>query len=348
MRAAEILSKNPPKEFTGWNMEEIAGALQSAFYSGIYSFAWSPDSSRIAFAGEMDGPSSDVYIYDVATDAMLRLTDGPTEIGFHIAWSPDGRWIVHQGVYFFGEGSLVQNFIVDRDGMFGAKAAVSSYPELTGVVFMNWISDYQLLVCEGATGLAAPQILNIRDGKMRLIFQRHFEEIVFDKDNIHAFISTNTDYDYENEKEIPKGIYLVDVARDETRFLMEKLESLAFLGWEDAHSFAGLSESGTVVFFNETGKTAAQTEGVWKHLMSSPDRSKFIVDGPSGLKMYSMDQDLLSEKLIVTGAVEQWEWRPDGKAITYERNRTIYLIDISGEEIPVIDLPEKAWWQWIS
>jgi WD40 repeat protein len=348
MKEAEVLTKNPPKEFVGWEVNEIADALRDAFYSGIYTFAWSPDSSRIAFAGEMDGPSSDVYAYDVATEAMLRLTDGPTEIGFHITWSPDGRWIVHQGVYIFGEGSSVQNFIVDRDGKFGAKAAVSSYPELTGVVFMNWISDYQLLVCEGATGLAAPQILDIRDAKMHLIFQRHFDGIVFDKDNHHAYISTNTDYDYKNEKEIPAGIYLVDVARDETRFLMEKLESLAFLGWEDTHSFAGLSDSGTVVFFNETGKTISLSEEGWEHLVPSPDRSKFITDGPGGLKMYSMDQDRLSERMIVTGSVEQWEWRPDGKAITYESNDTVILVELDGKKTPIVDLPDDSWWQWIS
>jgi Tol biopolymer transport system component len=80
----------------------------------------------------------------------------------------------------------------------------------------------------------------------------------------------------------------------------------------------------------------------------SPDRSKFITDGPGGLKMYSMDQDRLSERMIVTGSVEQWEWRPDGKAITYESNDTVILVELDGKKTPIVDLPDDSWWQWIS
>jgi WD40 repeat protein len=58
------------------------------------SFAWSPDGQRLAFAGMLEGPTSDLYVYDTATGEINRLTDGPAQATRPI-WSHDGRFIFH-------------------------------------------------------------------------------------------------------------------------------------------------------------------------------------------------------------------------------------------------------------
>jgi WD40 repeat protein len=58
------------------------------------SFAWSPDDRWLAFTGMLEGPTSDLYVYDTTTDHITRLTDGPTQATRPL-WSHDGRFILH-------------------------------------------------------------------------------------------------------------------------------------------------------------------------------------------------------------------------------------------------------------
>jgi hypothetical protein len=55
---------------------------------------WSPDGPYLAFSAALDGPSSDLYVYDSATDRVIRLSDGPNQ-AWVMSWSPDGKWIIH-------------------------------------------------------------------------------------------------------------------------------------------------------------------------------------------------------------------------------------------------------------
>ena len=65
--------------------------------------AWSPDGTKIAFASDRDGaspgsgsffglPVSDIYVLDLATGALTRLTTHP-DADVYPAWSPDGTKI---------------------------------------------------------------------------------------------------------------------------------------------------------------------------------------------------------------------------------------------------------------
>ena len=66
--------------------------------------AWSPDGSQLAFIGAVNGPTSDLYVYDLAEDQVRQLTDGLAHAANPI-WSPDGKHIFHQGIIFsFGSG----------------------------------------------------------------------------------------------------------------------------------------------------------------------------------------------------------------------------------------------------
>ena len=59
---------------------------------------WSPDGRYLAFLGAIDGPSSDLYVFDTKTEKVYRLTTGVNQAAEPI-WSPDSQWIVHEEIY---------------------------------------------------------------------------------------------------------------------------------------------------------------------------------------------------------------------------------------------------------
>ena len=68
---------------------------------------WSPDGRYLAFIAAIDGPSSDVYSYDLQTGQINRLTDGPNQAA-NLSWSPDSKWIVHEEVEEFRHGRRLE------------------------------------------------------------------------------------------------------------------------------------------------------------------------------------------------------------------------------------------------
>lgn len=67
--------------------------LRAAFLKGVGALAWSPDGKYLAFAGQMDGLSSDLYLYDMTTREIRLLSSNEEELQW-IEWSPDGKWIL--------------------------------------------------------------------------------------------------------------------------------------------------------------------------------------------------------------------------------------------------------------
>lgn len=67
-----------------------------ALLTGLGEVAWSPNGDQLAIIGAMEGPSSDVFVVDTGTWQIRRASDEATHV-IRMAWSPDGRWILHEG-----------------------------------------------------------------------------------------------------------------------------------------------------------------------------------------------------------------------------------------------------------
>ena len=106
---ARLLSADYPANFAQAAQELgrsdiTAQVLQDAFVYGItQSIAWSPDGLHLAFAGQMNGLSSDLYLYNTVDGTIQQLSSGPEEVQW-IEWSPDGKWILDASTYWAGEG----------------------------------------------------------------------------------------------------------------------------------------------------------------------------------------------------------------------------------------------------
>jgi Tol biopolymer transport system component len=60
--------------------------------------AWQPEEGQLlAFMGGMNGPTSDLYVYDTESGEITQLTSGLSQ-GVFPNWSPDGKYILHYGI----------------------------------------------------------------------------------------------------------------------------------------------------------------------------------------------------------------------------------------------------------
>jgi hypothetical protein len=110
------------------------------------SLAWQPGGGQLlAFVGAMNGPTADLYLYDLQSQLITQLTDGPSQAVLP-EWSPDGKYIVHFGVSWVlpFEGAIVG---ANRlDGMWAVQASdgkVITLPKPKGSLpnFVGWQDD---------------------------------------------------------------------------------------------------------------------------------------------------------------------------------------------------------------
>jgi dipeptidyl aminopeptidase/acylaminoacyl peptidase len=150
--------------------------------TGVRDFEWSPDGTRIAFVMPDPAPPEDkdaphvageparqshLYLADVATRAVRRLTSGPFTIA-HLSWSPDGRRIAVDKLPGFGlddyyradlaivnveDGTITP--LVTRPGL---DATPRWSPDGKSIAFVSqggvadWLVEQQLYVVPAAGG----------------------------------------------------------------------------------------------------------------------------------------------------------------------------------------------------
>jgi len=87
---------------------------------GEKDLSWSPDGRQIIFTSDRDsekttGPSSfsNLYILNLETEEVFRLTDGPRDENIYPSWSPDGSEIVFVSNQSFGRWWEIYRIGVD-------------------------------------------------------------------------------------------------------------------------------------------------------------------------------------------------------------------------------------------
>jgi hypothetical protein len=104
--------------------------------------AWQPGGRYLAFVGAMNGPTSDLYLYDTESGEIKRLTYGLSQAVFP-TWSWDGKYILLYGVSWkgpFGGAILGHDHI---DGVFSVqvdtrKVITLPAPKSVALNFVGW------------------------------------------------------------------------------------------------------------------------------------------------------------------------------------------------------------------
>lgn len=178
-----------PNAEPGDSTFEVARTL-----SGLHNMAWSPDGSQLAFMGAMMGPSSDLYLFSLATGEIVQLTDGPSQ-GIRPIWSPDGAYIVHAGV-----GSLGTGAGFSMQGIWAAKSdnsdVITLYPipEDSGdEQFLGWVSSSELLVYTWNVfcGTKNLRTYDLTTGKTEVLWENFFSNVRFSPETGAALLSVD-------------------------------------------------------------------------------------------------------------------------------------------------------------
>jgi dipeptidyl aminopeptidase/acylaminoacyl peptidase len=306
---------------------------------------WSPNGRFLAFTGAIDGPSSDLYVYDIQTDQVLRLTDGPNQAAI-LAWSPDSRWIIHSesSTYMIADGGEIGGF--PADVVWAAAADGSEVRRLYGPAgvewVLGWISDTQLLVHRWSGYIFRHDLreVDVRTGAVRTIYSKDAYNSVLAAGPQMVVVDAVTEW-LDNDEYLPGGLQLVPMDGSEPKQLRPGVEALnaARLEWIDPlGQFLGggfgypflFTPSGeiTQTFETEIGWPAVSPDGAW--LVFDEQRER------PGLRLYQHDGKLVRE--ISQETAYNFVWTPDSTGLyslvrAEDSTRLIFVSIPEGEPV---------------
>lgn len=120
------------------------------FHFGIGSLSWSPNNQYLAFAGAVDGPSTDIYVYEPATNKLQRLTDGAGMVT-SLAWTSDSGYVLHHASLSDGcAPGCGAEYIVALDGKPAREIPVDGCGYYA--TSLGWLTPAQILCMDGEWG----------------------------------------------------------------------------------------------------------------------------------------------------------------------------------------------------
>jgi Tol biopolymer transport system component len=368
-----LLSKDYPNIFTKaarqlGRADVTADTLQNAFVCGItQSLDWSPDGRYLAFAGQMDGLSSDLYRYDSVSGTIQRLSSGPEEVEW-ISWSPDGKWILDGSSYATGEGMRYNIYATSLDGA-SIKQLSKGTPAV--VTSTDWLNDHTYFDSNGDNGPGSYdlKLVDVNTGKMSELWKGSYGPVAFvPYGNWVALYANTPDWPWPyTGTDFQTGIFLVDATTlEQTR--VNSLgtwgcctpSDLAALGHIEGHSFLVKDHSSQdIEYLSSDGKLTPA--GVQADKISvSPDRLDWIAltttiqifsDDGSPIRTVNLPASLDPKNI---GSLI---WRPDSSGLffTYQdaqdqnSPRQVYALNLAKGDPVQVDLlspsvPDNYFW----
>ncbi len=205
---------------------------------GNFEMAWSPSGRYLAFAATLEnqpsefGPSSDLYLYDVRTGKIIRLTSGPDSVA-QIWWSLDGKWIImgelHESNYPFTTSVWA---VSAASGEMRKLYSIDRYPQ--GI--LGWLDNSRFIVYSGtslydATDLPAYnlEVVDIDTGELTSLFEGSFFGAALDREDETVAVSVYLT-ELRAGYEAGQGIYLFSTSNTTPRYVgSDELQS----NWND-------------------------------------------------------------------------------------------------------------------
>ncbi len=330
-QAADLLSQQGIALIEGADSLIVSSFLQAAFIDGIYSLAWSPDGRYLAFAGQMDGPSSDLYVYDTETQAIQRLSDGQEQIQ-SIEWSLDGKWILHSSAFTRGEGTPINYYAVAVDGSL-MRTLSSSILDIWG-----WIEPAIYLQSKATNGPAGTfdlQSVGIESGITTTLWGGTFESFALDPQNkLLAVCGTE-----EVGATSPRALFLVNLSNGSRRKIKEPASRVEFFGAGNKRFSFQAVEGDTIktLFMLADGSIIESAYNAGRMTLS-PDRRYLLVLGQA-VQVYAIDGAWIQEIKLPAAAnsVGPLVWRPDSGGFIFTLDSKLYAADLSAGQALLVD-----------
>jgi hypothetical protein len=153
------------------------------FWSSL-QLLWSSDDQRLVFTGQIDGESMDVYLYDLPSGTITRLSSGPTQAE-NLRWSPDEQWVIHSAFDFIGMGEpqATGMWAARTDGKGSITIFDAANPEtaLTGNYHdYGWLNNSELLMADWQYSAETEvQAVDITTGARRTLFKAKLGDLAY-------------------------------------------------------------------------------------------------------------------------------------------------------------------------
>jgi len=317
------------------------------FEFGIFSFAWSPDGQSLVFAAQIDGPSSDIYIYDTQSQAIRRLTNEIGNIG-RLEWSPNSEEILY---YALLPGPVQSNFY-----WYAVDPRINSHQEaINDLTYpysakLGWITENSFLyapfyINSGQsptfTKYGSVRYINLKNNEIKEIWPYEVESIALDPDNGKIILTTKG----TNYSQLNAGTYLVSLDGS-----FSKLSDTTYTFFEDQESFKtflGLNADGQIYSISLDGDIrflGPSTENTAPSI--SPNKKWILIfDNSNKITLYSDDLQTVNSWEFDEGIYSNGiQWSPDSLGITISTFNQKYYLSIPNGMPKPIDITGNSVW----
>lgn len=292
------------------------------------SLKWSPDGGRLSFIGAMDGDSADVYLYDVKTAAITRLTDEADQAMLP-EWSPDGRYVVYLTYASF---SLAQGYEVT--GIWAASADGSEVRLLDDPgdsleeLFVGWADKHSFLIYSrnAACGWHDLRRIDVETGAIRRVWQPYFNKVSYDPERGLMLLSVD-EYTATCNTDPQSGLFLFGLDDPAPRRIAELVPTT--LSWADMGTFYAVTLGNTVYAISPGGEVRPLPEAIAFIPQISPDDLTWAWAGQDpkfagGLYVGPIDDPPTP---VYEGSLQVILWTPDSRALFFVGDNKLYRLE---------------------
>jgi Tol biopolymer transport system component len=310
---------------------------ENAFVEGIETLSWAPDSQAIAFAAQIDGPSSDIYIFTIGNKSIRRLTDELDNI-FGLNWAPNGKKILF-------ETSIPGTSYIARDiHVADYENENAQHPKTIdrGVFWrgLGWMTENSYLIVNGGEG-ASPnnfRFINVDNQQIRKFWKYGLEKF-FASPELQGipFSIYQSESDYYNIP-LDEGTYFLHFDGQPIK-LSSEVYTPQISGFSGSF-FANKDNDLYIIRTDGTTLSPIASNVNFQYSPStSPDKKWAMVESDQSITLYTEDIQAIKSWNIHNAMII---WRPDSLAVFLITYTGIHYLSVpDGEPMLVNDCTSK-------
>jgi hypothetical protein len=295
------------------------------FGNGIFVLDWSPDGRYLAFAGAIDDPYLDLYLYDMKEDVIQRLTDNLRKIDY-VEWSPDGKWMWLENSEPEGSYSKTFFYTLQADNLVIQRP--KALLEDRWNINEGWVSSNEYFLVNSSEGCCGPnnlRYINVETGQETVLWSTYTIGYAIDPEQLFIAVSAAPEADLQ-------GSYIIDWSGNRKK-ISDELWALAFRGGVNSR-YVGF-DGENVVAITQDGSIKSISEKPFYNLSVSPDKRWFVLydesNNTSGIDLYSEDDEFV--KTISEQAAFPVAWLRDSLGLFFMTDNLYYISVPDGEPI---------------
>ena len=301
------------------------GVIELAFNEGIESMAWSPDSQSLAFAAQIDGPSSDVYIFSLEDRSIRRLVNDLENV-WQIDWAPNGERILYQNSTAGITYTTTYIYVANSNTQ-----SLQSPRVIDGGKFWyeyGWINENLFLISSGGEG-APPQNLryiNVETQQVTEVWPYTADHIAIDHRN-NALVVSTIPSGYIND-EPTEGTYLVPIRGSHSKItddgfvLYEGFRDSQVFGWRENQIYS-IELDGRIILIGPSEWNEYQPP-----LASPNEKWIFLLENENKIALYSAETYEQIKTWNIDEYIYRISWRPDSLGVFLSTDKYIYYLSI--------------------